>query len=276
MQVRKDVLRTDRSHPFYVSKLNMDTEQQNDITSSVSTYSSILTQFDAQTNDSSMASMNSSYTAPSVDEQTGIDQQVGVYENRNVQALTNVLVTYALNHKVGYWQGMSDLCSPILLAIRNEADTYICFAALMRRLTPNFDGDECMAKKFDLLRKLLRYYDPEFFDYLEQQQAGDLLFCYRWLLLELKREFKLDHAIYMLEGENARAYLIFWLNPPRGFLSLNRHLSNRLPFSLQFRTQRCHRNSTQTCRCSTKNSTPPKSGRRKRKRPPPKANSAVA
>ena len=69
----------------------------------------------------------------------------------------------------------------------------------MRRLSANFNGDECMANKFDLLRKLLQHYDPEFFNYLEQQDASDLLFCYRWLLLELKREFKLDNALYMLE-----------------------------------------------------------------------------
>lgn len=105
LKVRKDVLRTDRSHPFYVSKVNLDTEQQNDITSSVSTYSSILTQFDyLKTNESSM---NSSYTTNDYStDATGIDNQVanGVYENRNVQALTNVLTTYALNHKIGYWQ----------------------------------------------------------------------------------------------------------------------------------------------------------------------------
>lgn len=94
---------------------------------------------------------------------------------------------------------MSDLCSPILLAIQNEADTYICFTALMRRLSANFNGDECMANKFELLRSLVQHYDPEFYNYLEQQQASDLLFCYRWLLLELKREFKLDNALYMLE-----------------------------------------------------------------------------
>lgn len=30
-------------------------------------------------------------------------------------------------------------------------------------------------------------------------QASDLLFCYRWLLLELKREFAFDDALRMLE-----------------------------------------------------------------------------
>lgn len=30
-------------------------------------------------------------------------------------------------------------------------------------------------------------------------QATDLLFCYRWLLLEMKREFAFDDALRMLE-----------------------------------------------------------------------------
>lgn len=30
-------------------------------------------------------------------------------------------------------------------------------------------------------------------------QADDLLFCYRWLLLEMKREFAFDDALRMLE-----------------------------------------------------------------------------
>lgn len=33
----------------------------------------------------------------------------------------------------------------------------------------------------------------------QHPQADDLLFCYRWLLLELKREFAFDDALHMLE-----------------------------------------------------------------------------
>lgn len=56
-------------------------------------------------NDSSIQS--SFNTNDCYSDATGIDQQVqnGVYENRNVQALTNILVTYSLNHKISYWQG---------------------------------------------------------------------------------------------------------------------------------------------------------------------------
>ena len=43
------------------------------------------------------------------------------------------------------------------------------------------------------------YYDPEFFTYLKMHAADDLLFCYRWLLLEMKREFAFDSALRVLE-----------------------------------------------------------------------------
>lgn len=39
----------------------------------------------------------------------------------------------------------------------------------------------------------------EFYNYLKFQQADDLLFCYRWLLLEMKREFAFEDALRMLE-----------------------------------------------------------------------------
>ncbi|CAL4132151.1 unnamed protein product, partial [Meganyctiphanes norvegica] len=108
---------------------------------------------------------------------------------------------YALNHpSVGYCQGMSDLASPLLVTMRDEAQAYVCFCALMARVHSNFhiDGD-AMTLKFQHLTEALIFYDLEFFTYLQQHQADDLLFCYRWLLLELKREFAFDDALHMLE-----------------------------------------------------------------------------
>lgn len=121
-------------------------------------------------------------------------------ENKNVITLLNLLTTFALNHKVKYCQGMSDLASPILYAMKDEAQAYICFCSLMTRLNENFNIDgEAMSKKFENLTTLLQYYDPEFFYYLKQNGAQELLFCYRWILLELKREFAFDDALHMLE-----------------------------------------------------------------------------
>jgi len=140
--VRKDVLRTDRQHPFFAGE-----------------------------------------------------------GNPNVTTLFNILTTYALNHQsVSYCQGMSDLASPLLVTIGEEAHTYLCFVALMQRLKPNFllDG-VAMTTKFQHLSEGLMYYDPEFYTYLKLHHADDLLFCYRWLLLEMKREFAWDSALRALE-----------------------------------------------------------------------------
>jgi TBC1 domain family member 25 len=141
--IRKDVLRTDRHHPFYA----------------------------------------------------------GNDDNQNVGALFNVLTTYALSHpSVSYCQGMSDICSTILVTMCDEGQAYICFCALMKRLKSNFMIDGiAMTTKFSHLSDALQYYDYEFYNYLKKQQADDLLFCYRWLLLEMKREFAFEDSLRMLE-----------------------------------------------------------------------------
>ncbi|XP_034479610.1 uncharacterized protein LOC117785619 isoform X1 [Drosophila innubila] len=141
--VKKDVLRTDRLHPFYA----------------------------------------------------------GSDDNQNIASLFNILTTYALNHPVvSYCQGMSDIASPLLVTMNDEAQAYICFCAIMSRMRGNFMLDGvAMTQKFAHLTEALSFYDPEFWEYLKSQQADDLLFCYRWLLLELKREFPFEDALRMLE-----------------------------------------------------------------------------
>ncbi len=121
--------------------------------------------------------------------------------NENVLALFNILTTYALSHPdVAYCQGMSDLASPLLVVMRDEAQAYICFCALMQRVRGNFMCDgRVMTRKFQHLSDLLQFYDPVFYEYLREMHAEDLLFCYRWLLLELKREFAFQDALLVLE-----------------------------------------------------------------------------
>ncbi|KAJ1519973.1 hypothetical protein ONE63_004205 [Megalurothrips usitatus] len=171
--VRKDVLRTDRHHPFYA----------------------------------------------------------GNDDNQNIASLFNILTTYALNHpSVSYCQGMSDLASPLLVTMGDEAHAYICFCALMSRLRPNFMLDGmAMTLRFQHLGDGLLYYDPEFYAYLKSRQADDLLFCYRWLLLEMKREFAFDDALRMMEvmwsslppvppysGKELPLYDVLFMAPPSG------------------------------------------------------------
>ncbi|ALC41979.1 CG8155 [Drosophila busckii] len=125
----------------------------------------------------------------------------GSDDNQNIASLFNILTTYALNHPVvSYCQGMSDIASPLLVTMNDEAQAYICFCAIMSRVRGNFMLDGiAMTQKFAHLTEALSFYDPEFWEYLKSQQADDLLFCYRWLLLELKREFPFEDALRMLE-----------------------------------------------------------------------------
>ncbi|XP_059169134.1 TBC1 domain family member 25-like [Physella acuta] len=122
-------------------------------------------------------------------------------ENENTLSLFHILVTYALTHPdVSYCQGMSDLASPLLVTQKDEGQAYICFCALMGRLRDNFtlEGNAIMSK-FKHLSELLSMYDPLLHAYLVQNSAGDMFFCYRWFLLELKREFPFTDALYVLE-----------------------------------------------------------------------------
>ncbi|XP_029466734.1 TBC1 domain family member 25 [Rhinatrema bivittatum] len=125
----------------------------------------------------------------------------GSEDSPHLVALHDLLTTYAVAHpRISYCQGMSDIASPILAVMDNEAHAYICFCGIMKRLESNFRADgEAMSVKFSHLKLLLRYSDPDFYAYLLSKGADDLFFCYRWLLLELKREFAFEDALRMLE-----------------------------------------------------------------------------
>ncbi|CAJ1055218.1 TBC1 domain family member 25 isoform X1 [Xyrichtys novacula] len=125
----------------------------------------------------------------------------GSEDSPHLTSLTDLLTTFAITHpQISYCQGMSDIASPILAVMDNEAHAFICFCGIMKRLEGNFRPDgQLMSVKFQHLKLLLQYSDPEFYSYLVSKGADDLFFCYRWLLLELKREFAFDDALRMLE-----------------------------------------------------------------------------
>lgn len=127
-------------------------------------------------------------------------EEIDEDDNPNVTALFNILITYALNHKNQYCQGMSDLASPLLYVMKDEAHAYITFCALMNRLGENFSIDGlAISRKFTHLSQLLKHYDSDLFRHLNETGAHELLFCYRWLLLDLKREFPFEDSLEMLE-----------------------------------------------------------------------------
>lgn len=84
-----------------------------------------------------------------------------------------------------YTQGMSDLLAPVLCEIKNESETFWCFTGLMQRAifvcTPT---DNDVDKNLRYLRELLRLMLPKFYEHLmKHNDAMEMLFCHRWLLL---------------------------------------------------------------------------------------------
>jgi hypothetical protein len=122
--------------------------------------------------------------------------------NKNIESLFNILLTYSLLNigKVLYAQEMSDLLSPLLFVLRDEALAYLCFCSLMKRCKSNFDvSSDAFKSKMKLIGALLYKYDPEFWSYLHLEEETDLSFVYRWLLIECKREFSFSDSIRVLE-----------------------------------------------------------------------------
>lgn len=178
-QIKKDVLRTDRTHPFFAT----------------------------------IAQCHCVVNATNEPEGSSCNDCMNALQRLSGNSLTlaNVLVTYSLNHRDGYWQGMSDLCAALLLALKDETATYVCFCALMERVAGHFTAQPTLlCDQLTALKELLQHFDPELFAHLQAQQAEHLLFAYRWLLLQLKREFPLDSALNVLE--------VTWASQPRAEL----------------------------------------------------------
>ncbi|KAH0914439.1 hypothetical protein HID58_028885 [Brassica napus] len=68
------------------------------------------------------------------------DRSLEFYEKKeNLSKLWDILSVYAwIDQDVDYCQGMSDLCSPMIVVLEDEADSFFCFERLMCRLRGNF------------------------------------------------------------------------------------------------------------------------------------------
>ncbi|XP_041997851.1 TBC1 domain family member 15-like isoform X1 [Salvia splendens] len=122
-------------------------------------------------------------------------------DNPNVYIMRDILLTYSFyNFDLGYCQGMSDLLSPILYVMRNESESFWCFVHLMERLGPNFNRDQSgMHSQLFALTKLVQLLDSPLHNYFEQNDCLNYFFCFRWLLIQFKREFEYDKTMRIWE-----------------------------------------------------------------------------
>ena len=119
----------------------------------------------------------------------------------NLDKLRNVVTTYVWqNLDVGYMQGMCDLVAPLLVILDDEVVVFSCFKSLMTRMIKNFPTGSQMDENFANMRALMQVLDGTLYDKI--QQNGDFshfYFCYRWFLLDFKREFSYDDVYTVWE-----------------------------------------------------------------------------
>lgn len=132
------------------------------------------------------------------------DRSVSYYEgedNPNVAVLRDILLTYSFyNFDLGYCQGMSDFLSPILYVMKDESESFWCFVALMERLGPNFNRDQNgMHSQLLALSKLVELLDSPLHGYLKQADCLNYFFCFRWILIQFKREFEYTKVMRLWE-----------------------------------------------------------------------------
>ena len=112
--------------------------------------------------------------------------------NKNLDKLRRILLNYSTLTQYTYTQGMSDLLSPLLMHIEDEALCFWCFVGLMEKNKYiNSLKYEDMKKELILLRRLIKLILPKFYRHILNMGPGaqDLLFAHRWLILMFKREW---------------------------------------------------------------------------------------
>ncbi|CAO3623278.1 unnamed protein product [Cunninghamella echinulata] len=129
------------------------------------------------------------------------DPQMSVGTNANMEILKDILVTYNFhNTKLGYVQGMSDLCAPMFVGMGDEAMAFWGFVNFMDRVQSNFFTDQSgMHRQLKTLNALIKFMDPQLYKHLEETETTNLFFCFRWLLVWFKREFDWEDVIRLWE-----------------------------------------------------------------------------
>ncbi|KAG8010701.1 Small G protein signaling modulator 1 [Nibea albiflora] len=119
----------------------------------------------------------------------------------NLDKLRNIMCSYVWQHlDTGYVQGMCDLLAPLLVILDDEVMAFSCFTELMKRMNQNFPHGGAMDSHFANMRSLIQILDSELFELM--QQNGDythFYFCYRWFLLDFKREMVYDDVFSLWE-----------------------------------------------------------------------------
>uniref|UniRef100_A0A7N6AFE8 Small G protein signaling modulator 2 n=1 Tax=Anabas testudineus TaxID=64144 RepID=A0A7N6AFE8_ANATE len=135
------------------------------------------------------------------------DRNYYYFTTANLEKLRNIMCSYVWEHlEMGYVQGMCDLLAPLMVILDDESLAYSCFTQLMKRMSQNFPNGGAMDTHFANMRSLIQILDSELFELM--QQNGDythFYFCYRWFLLDFKRELLYEDVFAVWE--------VIWVAP---------------------------------------------------------------
>ncbi|KAG2450593.1 hypothetical protein HYH02_004433 [Chlamydomonas schloesseri] len=115
----------------------------------------------------------------------------GASRPAGIDRLRRILTAYALtDSEVGYCQGMTDLCAPLLEVYpRDDQQAFDAFCGLMGRVRANFLGGMAdMRRQLGLLGEVLGRLDARLHRHLVVIGAGSYVFAFQMLLLQLRRE----------------------------------------------------------------------------------------
>uniref|UniRef100_A0A667ZIT7 Small G protein signaling modulator 1 n=1 Tax=Myripristis murdjan TaxID=586833 RepID=A0A667ZIT7_9TELE len=136
------------------------------------------------------------------------DRNYWYFTPANLEKLRKIMCSYIWRHlEIGYVQGMCDLLAPLLVILDDEAMAFSCFTELMKRMNQNFPHGGAMDTHFANMRSLIQILDSELFELMHQN--GDythFYFCYRWFLLDFKRELVYDDVFAVWETIWAAKY----------------------------------------------------------------------
>lgn len=149
----------------------------------------------------------------------------GEDEDKYRKVLTNILKTYAVwNYNIRYTQGMNDLLVPFLMVFSRskeynddevEALSFWCFATFIEKIETaliesNIDGIMC--NDLPSAVELLREYDPNAFNWISENEIGDMSFIASSFMLAYRRSFEEDQIERIwdsvMSADNPRLFMI--------------------------------------------------------------------
>lgn len=133
----------------------------------------------------------------------------------HIAELREILMTYHVHAPdLGYVQGktprptalitsagMSDLLSPIYSVFNASApEAFYGLVGVMKMMESNFLRDQSgMRRQLSTLQQLIALMDTELYAHLERTESLNLFFCFRWILIAFKREFKFETVVRLWE-----------------------------------------------------------------------------